>query len=97
MDSGQKAKNVISRALKKVNEVLPLDQQLQDEGSTPLFGAGSPLDSLGRVNLIVALEEQVSQDLGVDLGFMDELTNPTGILDTVGSLHKVLQERVGAN
>lgn len=86
--------NVISKAIGKVNELLPVEERLSTDSSTLLFGDGSALDSLGRVNLIVAFEEQISQDLGFELTLMDELANPSGILDSVGSFHTLLKSRL---
>lgn len=54
----------IYRAIDEVNGLLREDQKLGKSPETVLFGRQSGLDSLGLVNLIVAIERHVEQASG---------------------------------
>ncbi len=54
----------IHRAIDDVNGLLPEGQRLEKTPETVLFGRQSGLDSLGLVNLIVAIERHVEQASG---------------------------------
>jgi acyl carrier protein len=60
----QNISEAIARALDEVNTQLPPSQRLDKKPSTVLFGREQGLDSLGLVNLIVALEKHVEASVG---------------------------------
>lgn len=78
----------IYRAIDEVNLLLAEDAQIHKEETTVLLGDGAVVDSLGLINLIVAVEQCVEIDSGqaVMLTQDDALTQPNGPLQTVGSL-----------
>jgi acyl carrier protein len=59
-------------ALKELNQLLPLEQQLPVSSSTALYGAAGQLDSLGLVNLILLVEERVQSEFGVEITLSDD-------------------------
>ena len=63
---------LIQRAIKDFNNQRPLDEQLLDAPDIPLFSKEGKLDSLGLVNLILAVEERVANELGVTITLANE-------------------------
>ncbi len=59
-------------AVEQVNIDLPADQKLAKSPVTVLFGPGSSLDSLGLVNLIVAAEQKIDENMSVAISIADE-------------------------
>lgn len=57
----------IHRAIDDVNAQLPPGARLKKEPGTVLFGREEGLDSLGLVNLIVALEKHVEAGVGTSV------------------------------
>lgn len=62
----------IHSAVDEVNEARPPEARLGKAPETPLFGEASILDSLGVVNLIVAVERELDDRLGAALTLADE-------------------------
>jgi acyl carrier protein len=58
---------VIYKAIDESNEQLSADKRLLKLPGTILLGPGSVLDSLGFVNLIVAVEQNVDEEFGTSL------------------------------
>ena len=63
---------VLFDAIDEINDALPDDRKLRKQPETRLFGGESTLDSLGLVNLIVAIEQRLDEDLGLALTLADE-------------------------
>lgn len=61
---------VVLSALQATNQARDAGHQLQVAPDAPLFGAGSPLDSLGLVGLLVDIEDAL-RDRGVDVELSD--------------------------
>jgi acyl carrier protein len=57
-------------AVRNLNFSRPADAQLPVSADAPLFGADSPLDSLGLVSLLIDIEEVLS-DRGFDVTLGD--------------------------
>ena len=82
--------DVVFRAIDHVNELLP--DALAKRADEPLGGVGSKLDSMGIVNLIVAVEEEVVRQCGAQISLADLRGNgASDPLETVGSLVRYLQ------
>lgn len=79
---------IIYAAIDEVNVLVAEDEQIPKTKTTPLIGDGATVNSLGLINLLVALEQQVETVLGnvVILTQDDVLLQPDGPLKTVGSL-----------
>ena len=64
--------NTIINAVKEINERLPKEQQISKTSKTVLFGKGGQLDSLGLVNLLVIIEQNIEEDFDVIITIADE-------------------------
>ena len=60
----EKVEKVLNCAIDRVNELLPTGESLSKEKDTVLLGQGGKLDSMGFVNLVVAIEEELEKQLG---------------------------------
>jgi acyl carrier protein len=63
---------VITDALAELNRMLPPDKHIPLTPDVVLAGDGGRLDSLGLVNLILALETGVAEHFGVQISLSDE-------------------------
>ena len=88
----------VSEALREVNTLRAADEQLIDDPSTVLVGSGGPLDSLGLVNLAVALEGAVERDFGRAIGVAADVLSAEdpSAYRTVGLLIQFVSDRVAA-
>ena len=87
MSSAVDFEDVVYRAIDRVNELLPDSSALAKRGDEPLAGVGSKLDSMGIVNLIVAVEEEVAEKCGAQINLAEVRANgASDPLETVGSL-----------
>jgi acyl carrier protein len=62
--------DVVLAALRNANLARKADAQLAIAPDAPIFGPGSPLDSLGLVSLLIDIEEAM-QDRGIDITLGD--------------------------
>jgi acyl carrier protein len=62
---------VVLEAMRSANLAREAAAQLVVSPEAPIFGAGSPLDSLGLVALLMDIEEGL-QGLGIELNLSDE-------------------------
>jgi acyl carrier protein len=76
MSLQQNISDAIFKAIDEVNAQLPPSARLEKKPGTVLFGREQGLDSLGLVNLIVALERHVETSVGKTVS----LSNPEVIL-----------------
>ena len=72
MDTPEKTLAAIYRALDWINAELPPDRQLRKTPDTRLLGAQSGLDSLHLVSLLITIEREVEDTIGVSLTLADE-------------------------
>lgn len=63
MSNLERIRTAVYRAVNTVNELLPPQQALPAEDGTVLVGPDAMLDSMGFVNFIVALEEELEREL----------------------------------
>jgi acyl carrier protein len=89
----EKVQTVLNCAIDRVNELLPTGEPLSKEKDTVLLGQSGKLDSMGFVNLVVAIEEELEKQLGVRAALADEVMGGDRVL-TVGGLHEMLQRIV---
>ena len=64
--------SAVLAAIEELNQDLPSGATLEPVPETVLFGRGSRLDSLGLVNLIVAVEGALADELDVEITLADE-------------------------
>lgn len=62
----------VFKAIDTVNQARPPAQRLRKAADAALLGSDSPLDSLGLVNLVVAVEEEIAEEFGVTVNLADE-------------------------
>jgi len=62
----------IYRAINAVNELLPIENQLLQSPDERLIGPEGKLDSLGYINLVIALEQEYENEFGFSLSLSDE-------------------------
>ena len=79
---------VVFRAIDAINQGRPHDRRIAKSPDTVLLGEAGGLDSLGLVNLIVAVEEEIDEEFGVTINIADEKARAqvNSPLKTVGSL-----------
>lgn len=76
----------VYRAISVVNEGLRPEDQLAERLSQPIIGDKASLDSLGLVQLLVAVEAELEASLGISLPLTLELTQPDAGVQTIGEL-----------
>jgi len=67
-----KIQKVIFDSIDEMNEQLDADDRLTKLDNTILFGPGSKLDSMGLVNLVIAVEQNIEEEFGVIITIADE-------------------------
>jgi acyl carrier protein len=79
---------VIFRAIDELNEQRPKETQLQKVPKTALFGDSGPLDSLGFINLAVAVEDNFENEFGYSISVTDERarSQEKNLFQTIGTL-----------
>lgn len=70
----EKVFQIIYRAIDELNQQLPAGQQIPKSPDIILFGSSGTLDSLGLINLIVAIEQDIEEALGVTINLTHEIT-----------------------
>lgn len=93
-DARERLTQAVFRAVEQVNRARPPQRRLVRSLTSVLIGSESVVDSLGLVNLIVAVEEQIEDEFGIAITLADERAraraeNP---LATLGSLVRYLEE-----
>ena len=68
----EKIIQAIFRAVDDLNQQLPEEKRPEKSADAVLFGKAGKLDSLGLVNLIIAIEEQIQEEFGVAITLADE-------------------------
>lgn len=86
----------VLKAIDNLNPQLPEEQQVERSSSAKLFGREAPLDSLGLVNLIVAVEEQLADDLDLAMTLANEkaMSRRTSPFRSVDTLVDFIEELV---
>lgn len=86
----------IYSAIDEINEQLPKGRQLEKTAEAKLFDKEGVLDSLGLVNLIVATEQQLEEQLGVSVTLADEraISQRNSPFRTVGTLVEYIQQQI---
>ena len=87
---------VVYGAIDEVNPQLPAERRLKKSPDTALFGHAGALDSLGLVNLIVAVEQAVEDELGVPVALADEkaMSQNASPFRTVGTLADYVRRQI---
>jgi acyl carrier protein len=88
MSRSEQITRAVLACVEDVNTQMPDGAKLRVDVDCPVLGPGSVLDSLGLLNLLVAVEERLSAELGLNVDLLDEdlLADRNGPLRTVGTL-----------
>ena len=80
--------NIIIIAVQEINEQLPQEQQISKTSKTVLFGKSGQLDSLGLVNLLVIIEQNIEDEFDVSITLADEraMSQKHSPFRTIGTL-----------
>jgi len=62
----------VLEVVRDLNQGLPEDKRIAENPTAILFGREGALDSLGLVELIVEVEQEVNDHFDVDIGIADE-------------------------
>lgn len=94
--SNDQAFEIVRRAVVELAEDSGYPQLLAANGSTPLFGGESGIDSLSLVLLIAEIERGAEQAFGVPIVLADDraMSRRTSPFRTVGTLTELLVERL---
>lgn len=87
---------IIYDAIDQVNAQDENSAKITKSPDTPLLGSGSTVDSLALVNLVVAIEQLVSDHANKSITLVDEsvFSSPDNPLSTVGSLARYLEKLI---
>lgn len=93
-------KLVIMNSIEEINRQLENEHQLEKYTNTVLFGEDGKLDSLGLINLVVAVEQNIEDEFDVTITLADEraMSQETSPFKTVGTLtdyiEMILEEKL---
>lgn len=84
---------IIGRSVDEINEDLPGDAKISKDPEAILFGKGSSLDSMGLVNLIVAIEQEIEDELDVTISIANEkaMSRKSSPFKTLGALAEYIE------
>lgn len=68
----EKIIQIIFAIVKEMNEEMEEKIQIQNEVDTLLYGNGGKLDSIGLINLIVTLEQNIEDEFDIAITLADE-------------------------
>lgn len=91
---------VIFKGIDSVNDIRPKEARISKEADAALMGESGGLDSLGMVNLIVAIEQQIEEHFHVTLDLADDEAmsmkdNPFATVESLVNYIAHLLERKG--
>ena len=72
MSIENQVEEILFDVIGEINSQLPEDKRIEKKKSTSLFGEEGVLDSLALVNLIVAFEQRIQDDLSFAITLADE-------------------------
>jgi len=64
--------NIIYDSIDEVNQQLDAEEQLDKAIDTILFGGNGKLDSLGLINLVITVEQNIEDEFDVSITLADE-------------------------
>ena len=84
----KKIKQAIFNSIEEINQQLEKEDELENSVDTILFGEGGKLDSLGLINLVVAVEQNIEDEFDVTITLADEraMSQENSPFMNVGSL-----------
>ena|SRR2546425_5325936 len=90
-------RDAVFRAIDEANELSLVEPAPVRDESAVLLGEGAALDSMGFVNFVVGLEEQVEQLSDRPFGLLERLNSPDGkSISTVGQVIDLVYDMLKA-
>ena len=88
MGNRKTIQNLIIKSVQEINEQLPQEQQLGQSTKTVLFGKDGKLASIGLVNLLVTIEQNIEDVFDVSITIADEraISQKHSPFRTIGTL-----------
>ena len=79
---------VINKSIDELNNQVDCDLRLEKSINTALIGSGGKLESLGLINLIIAIEQNIEDEFDTSITLADEraMSQEHSPFKTVGSL-----------
>lgn len=102
MEKKERIIQTIYCAIDDVNQLLPKELQIEKSPDTIIIGRGGKLDSLGIVNLIVAIEAKTVEEFGITINLTDEkaMSENNSPLETISTLadylNTLIEEQIDA-
>lgn len=72
IDQTARILNAVYAAIDEINQQLPAGKRLSKTPDTLLYTKGGVLDSLGFVNLILAVEDSIADEFGMSVSMADK-------------------------
>ena len=72
MNNNEKVQKVIFRAVEEINTQLPDEKKLEINNDSVLYGSEGKLDSLGLINLLVVIEQNIEDNFDITITLADE-------------------------
>jgi acyl carrier protein len=84
---------VIYRSINEINDQLDDQHRLVESTKTELMGSNGKLDSLGIINLIVIIEQNIEDEFDISITIADEraMSKKNSPFRTVGSLTNYIE------
>ena len=85
--------NIIYQSIKELNDQFPENQKLDQSKTTVLLGSNGKLDSLGLINLLVTIEQNVEDEFDVNITIADgrAMSQKHSPFTTIGSLANYIE------
>ena len=94
MECYEQVTQLIYDAIAQVNETLEPEQALESSPDTVLVGESGKLDSMGFVNLIAALEQNIERNFSEEVNLIDVIVAAENSELTVATLAKSIAELI---
>ena len=72
MNNNEKVQKAIFSAVEEINTQLPNEEKFEINNDSVLYGSKGKLDSLGLINLIVAIEQDIEDEFDIPITLADE-------------------------
>jgi acyl carrier protein len=80
-------------AIRNTNEAFPIEKKIEPSEAERIIGADAKIDSLGFVTLMVAVEKEVEAAVGSCPSLVEDLSDSTAGVTTVGQLIDYIAKR----
>ena len=95
----EEIKQQIFNAIDEINENSDSEDELSKSMDTILFGGNSKLDSLGLINLIIAVEQNIEDEFNISITLADEkaMSQDESPFESVASLSNYIELLLNEN